>query len=140
MGDKAPGVRAGSWRLIDGTEVECPKCQKLFLTRDDLYYNHMKKKHSYGEFTCSSGCNFKADYAEDIIAHVQSENHAEELFIFCPSCKEQIPPKELEIHYKACVLSKLKTKVIEKQLCTICGKYVVLSRGNHSYTLHMRKH
>ena len=135
IGDKFQG---GSWRLIDGTEVECPKCGKLFRARDDEYYNHMKKKHSYGVFTCSSGCNFKAEYVEDIIAHFEAETHHKELFVMCPSCEEQIPTKELETHYKTCVLSKLRT--IEKQLCTICGKHIMLRRGNYSYKLHMKKH
>ena len=131
IGDKFLG---GSWKLIDGTEVECPKCHKLYQSADNEYYNHMRKKHAYGTFTCPSGCNITADYAKDIIDHIQKETHHEELLVKCPSCEKQIPTNDLESHYKACVTLKLAKR--EKQLCTICGKHIIFK----SYKRHMKTH
>ena len=136
-GDKLQGV---SWKLTDGTEVKCLKCTKLFDSRDDEYFNHMKKRHAYGGFKCSPGCNFQAEYAEDLINHIEAGTHPDVPFVMCPSCMEQIPAKKLETHYKYCVVSKIKRLKIEKQLCTICGKQIKLAKGKYSFKLHMKMH
>ena len=115
------------WKVIDGTEVECPRCDRLFQCDDEEYYKHMRLNHFYGKFTCPAGCNITAEYARDLIYHMQQEGHQEEHFAKCPLCEELIPLQELEPHYVTCVLAK------KKKICIIFlqdQNYAKLSRND----------
>ena len=111
------------WKLIDGTEVECPKCPTLFQCEDEEYFSHMQNKHFYGKFTCPMGCDIKAEYARELTDHMEQEEHQEGLLVQCPLCEEHTPVKELEPHYVTCVSEKNREPVT-KQICPTCGKQV----------------
>ena len=124
------------WKVIDGDEVECPKCDRLFPCEDDEYYKHMRDKHFFGKFTCPSGCDIKADYAKDLVRHMQEEGHQEEHFAGCPLCEELIPIQELEPHYVTCVSANLRQQYVARQVCPTCGKQV----RKRVFRAHMKSH
>ena len=136
MGSRKIGTsKCSLWKLIDGTEVECPKCLTFFQCEDEEYFNHMRNKHFYGKFKCPSGCDIKAEYAKELTDHMEQEEHQEGLLVQCPLCEEYTSVKELEPHYATCLSAKIR-KPITRQICPTCGKQV----GKGSYDAHMKSH
>ena len=130
--------KSSLWKVIDGTEVECPKCNRLFQCDDEEYYNHMRLSHFYGKFTCPAACDIIAECAKDLIDHMQQEGHQVEHFAKCPLCEELIPIQELEPHYVTCVSAK-KKKDRCMEVCPTCGKQVSKSHRQRHRKLHLPK-
>ena len=90
----------------------CPWCGLRLEVRATLE-NHMKVEHNWGAFKCVEvECDFKADFANDLIEHVTNNNspsHATRE-IQCPQCKERLPMSEVRSHYGDCVSSLLSLK------------------------------
>ena len=91
--------------------------------------NHMKTEHCWGVFKCQQ-CDFKADFANDLMEHIQrTEQHAEE--IQCPQCKDKLPMSKVQSHYEGCV-SKISLK------CGACPK-VFRKNQFEGYLTHKKK-
>ena len=136
---KKIGSRDGCslWKVVDGNEVECPKCQRLFQSEDEEYFKHMRNKHFFGKFTCPSGCNIRAEYAKELVQHMQEAGHEEEHFAGCPLCEEYIPTQELEPHYATCVSAHNRKHYKSRtQICPTCGKQI----SNQKIDAHMKSH
>ena len=125
------------WKLVDGTEVQCPKCVHgvLFQSKDEAYFNHMRNTHFYGEFTCPLGCDIKAEYAKELTDHMEQEEKHEGLSVQCPLCGEYVPAKELEPHYATCVNTRAR-KPPNKRICPTCGEQI----GEKRFEAHLKTH
>ena len=107
----------------------------------------MKHDHFFGRFTCIK-CGERAKKAQDLVEHIEEQDHTEDPFIVCPSCKDRVPFKEIQPHYEKCVKKRCTEKgerrvQKEKELnikCPTCGK-PFMSRGSlrSHMKIHMRK-
>ena len=64
----------------------------------------MKLEHAWGTFKCvESECDYKADFANDLIEHIRGAavQHAPD--IQCPQCKHKLPMSDVQRHYEDCV-------------------------------------
>ena len=98
--------------------IECHWCEKKLSTYN--YKDHAMRKHFYGNFICET-CPFSCYCAKDLIAHVK-EDHREDQFARCPSCKKEVLVTHLESHHRSCLLSKLKLSNTINRICDKCGK------------------
>ena len=98
--------------------IQCQWCEKKVSTQ--YFHQHAIREHDYGQFWCEK-CPFSAYSAKDLIAHIE-EGHKEDQFARCPSCKKEVLLTHMEIHYRSCILSKLRLKGKCKKLCAKCGK------------------
>ena len=81
---------------------------------------HALRIHFYGKFLCLK-CPFKCDFAKELIVHIHEE-HKDDQFAKCPSCKKEQSLKDMEVHYKRCVATKFEKK--DDTICSTCGKTV----------------
>ena len=87
----------------------CPWCGLRLEVRATLE-NHMKLEHFWGVFKCLEDiCDFKADFADDLVEHMQGavDQHGQD--IQCPQCKDRLPMSDVRDHYVDCV-SKISLK------------------------------
>ena len=101
-----------TYRSRQGFPKKCALCEKVFSTSKP-YLSHMRYQHKYGLFTCSK-CKFKANFAQDLIEHMQQQNHMNELVI-CPCCKEEYDMTEIVSHYEECILVLKKEQLKRKR-------------------------
>ena len=118
------------------TPVDCPWCDKV-VRHYDLKW-HMSSEHRWGVFRCLE-CNHKANFAEDLVEHMEQESHTDSPYIICPSCDDTLPMIGAEAHYKECISSK--TRYFKNRLkahkCHTCDKVL---RGKEKYEQHIKTH
>ena len=127
-------VKTAKWRK------RCPFCQEV---STDIQW-HKKRKHFYGAFYCPK-CLMKANFAKDLVEHMQKMGHTEDPLLTCPQCKDKFHMTEVGPHYEECVEQTFKRKVKKRNdksgrpmTCETCGKVVSgLSYNNHIKT-HLR--
>ena len=115
---------------------KCPYCIKTFGARS-AFQSHRKKVHFYGAFDCRV-CGFKANFATDLMTHMNQNCKANDPSASCPNCKKDISLHDIQAHYEDCVGSDEKNKL--KAECPTCRK--VLSskpRLQEHMKIHMRE-
>ena len=65
-------------------DTQCPIC--LDVVSINYIYHHKKMKHFWGVFKCPT-CHFRADFAADILRHMEESGHVEDPLVSCPTCK-----------------------------------------------------
>ena len=99
---------------VESNNEKCPWCVSIGgrpFKKGQGIALHKKKVHYWGEFICGQ-CPFKADFAKELVEHMQSEKHLNS--VPCPNCKWKTPMLEIEPHYENCV------KVIMVN-CEVCS-------------------
>ena len=104
---------------------------------------HARKHHFWGIFVCTE-CNFKANFASNLVAHM-NEEHIEYDEALCPSCRERCPVSDFEEHYKECITRKTSQKAEYKKdmkereacVCETCGKSF---KYKQQYKNHLKNH
>ena len=96
-------VRKGS---KNKPQIQCTLCDKSFAKN---IFVHYMRFHLKGKFNCTD-CEFKADYAHDIIKHMEENKH--ESHIACPYCLKKgkeckFSKLEISSHYRSCVQKTL---------------------------------
>ena len=114
LDDKSTGINCSTKKQVFERKT-CPVCNKSY--SHSKYYEHLKKKHFYGRFTCAQ-CGVKKRLAADLVLHMKEQEHMQDQFVACPSCQTTVHFDEIEPHYKVCVKPK-------GQLCPECGKTIV---------------
>ena len=84
-------------------KIKCPWCDQMFSKGSGTFSTHRRTKHFWGLFKCPS-CNFKANFAKDLISHMERDGHIENPPVGCPKCKSDFPLMEIESHYNECAL------------------------------------
>ena len=86
--------------------IDCPWCYKQFKGTDSGSLSHHKKlKHFWGVFRCIQ-CKHRANFARDLIKHMEEEEHMENPYTSCPNCNKDVPIHDLGSHYEVCVIEK----------------------------------
>ena len=119
------------------TAVACQWCEKIFASKASLDC-HTKYFHGRGKFVCPD-CQFTAQLAKDLINHLEKEaGHSCNIDINCPCCKNLYPAKEMESHYKSCLIDrKMQQNYRQPIKCTTCGKMI---NGRDRLKTHMISH
>ena len=118
--------------LKKGNYYECSKCP--FKTQSSKMMKHIRNQHFWGDFSCLQ-CGFKAKYVDDLLEHMEQNNHVNDPFVQCPFCKERVAINEVKVHYKRC-LNKDKS---EKTVCSICGKQMRKDKMKDHKKVHLRE-
>ena len=113
--------------------IDCHWCHEKLST--NCYLRHAMKQHFYGNFICEK-CQFSGYCAKDLIDHIK-EDHKEDQFARCPSCKKKVLLTHLESHYRSCLLSKLKLSNKCNEICDKCGKTFTDKRN---FVYHKKSH
>ena len=120
--------------------------RKCFWCADSVGFHnmkgHAKEHHFLGSFSCKeSECNFKENFARDLVSHINCE-HEGEVDAECPQCEKGWPVIEIENHYKECLTQHLKTlnsRVIN-ECCGTCGKVFKSGKGLREHKIkHLRE-
>ena len=111
--------------------MKCVWCQEKFTT--GYYHRHAFVQHFYGNFSCEK-CLFKGNFAKELIEHLTND-HMEEQFAKCPSCKKGISLEDLESHYKTCIRKKIRG--LCSHVCDKCGKTITTKS---EYVKHLKTH
>ena len=77
-------------------------------------HRHKRKEHQWGRFKCPM-CPAKIGFAADLVKHMIESGHTEDPLVNCPACQEKLPMKEIEPHYKECVLTELRFKEMKRR-------------------------
>ena len=86
--------------------INCPWCNKQFKgTESGSLQLHKKIMHFWGVFRCIQ-CKYKANFAKDLIKHMEEEEHMENPYACCPNCRQEFPMLDLGAHYEICVVDK----------------------------------
>ena len=111
--------------------INCPCCNKQFKGADSGSLSlHKKVMHFWGVFRCIQ-CKYKANFAKDLIKHMEDEEHLENPYASCPNCSQEFPYLDLGAHYEICVVDK-QTK------CQWCNEK--FSAGGAIYSHRKRVH
>ena len=108
----------------------CNICTKTF--SHGQYYDHMKIKHFHGNFSCIQ-CGTKANYASELVQHMNEFVHTQDPFVVCPSCETKVQIDTIQLHYENCIKNK-------GEICPICGKKIVGRKRAERLTEHMKFH
>ena len=123
--------------------------------------SHLKFIHLWGLFHCPS-CGRESEYPDDLIEHMQDEDHTKDPFVKCPSCAEKVHINEIKLHYKECLVTKrrvegriasrlkqkqwaerekerLNARDREKAACEECGKMVIKKSLKDHLKIHLRE-
>lgn len=152
-------------------EVQCPLCESILTSSS--YEGHMRRKHGekinmskkcvwcdnvvsvynldwharkhhfWGIFVCTE-CNFKANFAKNLVAHMNEEHKAYDE-AQCPSCRDRCSVSDLESHYQECITRKVSQKAEYKKdmkerescVCETCGKSF---KYKQQYKNHLKNH
>ena len=102
------------------TFFKCPWCPSMFTCDPKInwrnrftrssgpFFVHKKTVHFWGTFRCPE-CEFEANFAQELVDHMQHEGHVSEPSVSCPQCEQEFPFPELSSHYEACVQSLTKS-------------------------------
>ena len=125
-------------------ENMCPWCPKVFMSREQRnsragLKRHMKIHHFWGPFVCRQ-CGMSADFAPNLVKHMEEQLHMEDPQIDCPQCKNSFHFGVIQCHYEECI-EKLKihmktTSSRQFSACATCGKMIL----NSNMRLHEKKH
>ena len=122
-------------------DTTCSICQEVFSNTNSIY-RHKKKQHFWGVFNCPT-CHERADFAKEIIDHIQEKGHTDDPYITCPTCKEKCHMTEIVSHYEECVIEDLRQKDREVRkkkkpvACQTCGKTF---KRRKDYRTHIKTH
>ena len=142
--NQVEGGMRGLWRLSTSNEAsdQCDYCDKSFPEgkRGEKYKWHMRAWHGRNNFHCSS-CDFKANFASDVFAHIEEVGHKERQ-VYCPMCNESFDKDEkMASHYRGCFLTKQTEKQKRVNLCNnpcpTCGKVI---KNKKTYKIHLMMH
>ena len=86
-------------------KIKCPWCDKMFAKDNDTFALHIKAEHLWGVFQCPS-CKYKANFANDLIEHMERQGHVGNPLTGCPKCKSEFPLLEIGAHYEDCAPGK----------------------------------
>ena len=113
---------------------QCDICKNEFSTGS--FDEHAMKQHFCGKFLCAI-CKFRGNLAMELVNHM-NEEHKDDLSVQCPSCQEDNPLKDIELHYKSCITHKIKLKRRKPgfRMCDTCGKVY----AKRSYQAHVKTH
>lgn len=116
--------------------MDCPWCEKTVRHYD--FHWHMSSEHRWGAFWCLE-CSHKANFADDLVEHMEQESHADAPYIICPSCDDTFPMMEVDAHYVECLASRPKhqPKKLKAYQCSTCDKVL---RGKQKYNIHIKTH
>ena len=89
--------------------TKCPWCTKRFSGTSGGFDIHRKKVHFWGVFKCPE-CDTVANFAKDLLEHMQAEKHTEDPNVVCPHCKNKYSTDEIAQHYEGCVSGGWKLK------------------------------
>ena len=121
-------------KLCKDRRIECPICLKMCI-RGLRYKRHLRITHFFGKFECIQ-CGSIANYAADLVKHMNEQSHILDPFVLCPVCKKKVPFQEIQPHYESCVKETDKVELQEKyekekamsyrtsKICPTCGKTV----------------
>ena len=89
-------------------QSQCTMCDKSF-TKKSLHI-HYTRIHLKGKFQCPD-CEFRADFAHDLIKHMQENEHESQ--IACPYCLKKgkdckFSKFDIASHYRSCVQKTLR--------------------------------
>ena len=137
------GAIKGLWRLNTSNQAsnKCDYCDKMFPEgrTNGNYSWHMKAWHGKNNFHCPS-CEFKANFAADVFAHIEEVRHTDTL-IACPMCNDNLNKAEMASHYRDCFRKTQKERIKRVNLCNTpcptCGKVIKTKR---SYKTHLMMH
>ena len=100
---------------------KCPWCPSIFNWKPIIKWEnrfksphgpfgvHKKTVHFWGIFRCPE-CEFEANFARELVDHMQNEGHISEPSVRCPQCVQEFSITNLSSHYETCVQSLKKTK------------------------------
>ena len=116
--------------------LKCPYCDKKFKqsgpkSNESGRNQHMRMVHFWGIFRCIQ-CNYRVNFAKDLIEHMQEESHDEDPSAKCPNCDTICPMMDIGSHYEECLMNT-NTK------CQWCNKrFGGMSGGmdNHRKKVH----
>ena len=106
--------------------VECPQCFKMY-KRGKLYEAHLRFVHFFGKFECKQ-CGSSANYAADLIKHMNENSHTSDPFVLCPVCNGKVLFQEFQEHFEGCDkaghknYSKKRRYETKPKVCPTCGK------------------
>ena len=86
-------------------KIKCPWCDKVFAKVSGTFAQHRKTEHFWGVFRCPS-CKYRANFAKDLIQHMEKKDHVDNPLTGCPKCKSEFPLLEIGEHFKECALRK----------------------------------
>ena len=89
------------WRAGMATKEKCPWCEMYFPLGSRTFETHKKREHLWGDFKCSD-CEFRANFASDLIQHVNREGHDEGQKATCPRCQRMFALSDIEDHFADC--------------------------------------
>ena len=126
---------------------KCHFCNKTFSAYSGFlsygFQRHLKRVHFYGAFKCRV-CGFRANFAADLIKHVDQSCKAIDTLASCPNCRQDVSFQEIQVHYEDCVGKahrehRKRSNAINNipAICPTCGK-TIGSKKNMS--THMRVH
>ena len=119
---------------------KCDLCEHVSRTSSG-HMMHLRNKHFKGKFNCLK-CKFMAHFAQDLVEHMGKEDHQDEPFANCPSCRVRIHISQIGPHYEGCIkfMIKEKKKMFEKNvICQTCGKTVKSHHYNNHIKIHLRE-
>ena len=130
------GILWGSRKL--SYPRKCSLCEQVFASKEK-FQKHLKHKHNAGYFACCT-CKFRVSFANELVEHMMKQNHTEDPYVKCPSCKESLHMQDFVNHYEKCIISlKQKQRKGKEVMCQICGKACFRKDiGKHLKT-HLRK-
>ena len=148
-------AKSNRWRnqfsgdSTDGTSdyFKCPWCDRKFIDTSKnrgkklpkAFYIHRKMEHFWGFFMCPK-CQFKANFARDLMEHIRNADHREESLADCPQCKKKVAFLSLDTHYESCVISAMKktiSPVAPKEKCPWCEEYFI--QGSRTLESHKKR-
>ena len=122
---------------------KCPFCNKTFTAKSSHFHKHLKIVHFHGFFKCRV-CGLRAKCAPDLIKHMDQNCYTHDSLTFCPNCKQEVPFKEIQVHYEDCVSKahrKFEKRRAEKYktttICPTCGKTI---SHKTAISTHMKMH
>ena len=103
---------------------KCSTCGKEVANIGSLKRHNMLV-HQMGRFKCLE-CGFGAAFAKDIVEHMEEQNHVDEPYVRCPSCKEKHNMTEITSHFANCkkVLARESKKIVNKMKINEMGEIV----------------
>ena len=88
--------------------INCPWCSRKFKSNNGFsgaLNLHKKMAHFWGLFKCIQ-CSHRANFAKELIKHMEEEDHMENPYTCCPNCKKEFPMLDVESHYQKCVVDE----------------------------------
>ena len=87
---------------LRGKWLKCQWCSKVFTSLSGTFFTHRRKVHFWGIFKCPQ-CDIVKNFAQDLLSHMEEENHFQHSNIKCPYCASMVSFIDIVTHYKECI-------------------------------------